>query len=56
MGSHPVILTSPMHEENCKENWSTREELNGFIYYRTRPTRQLPGPVTNEALSMQVLS
>ena len=56
MGYHPVILTSPKHEENCRGRWSAREEINGFTYYRTGPTRQFPGPVTNEAWSMHVLS
>ena len=34
-GWHPVILTSPKHEESWKGPWKKREEIGGIRYYRT---------------------
>ena len=56
MGYDPVVLTSPKHEENWQGEWNEKEEINGFTYYRTGATRQLPGPLTSEAWLMHVLS
>ncbi len=56
MGYDPVVVTSPKHEENWTGEWAEKEEINGFTYYRTGATRQLPGPFTTEAWLMHVLS
>ena len=56
MGYDPVILTSPKHEENWQGDWSQKEEINSFTYYRTGATRSLPGPMTSELWLMHVLS
>jgi len=56
MGYEPVVLTSPKHEADLKAEAPRREEINGFIYYRTGATRQLPGPITTELWLMHVLS
>lgn len=56
MGYDPVILTSPKHELDWKGEWAQKEEINGFTYYRTGATRQLPGPMTSELWLMHVLS
>jgi len=34
-GWHPVIITSPRHEESWKGAWKPQEQINGFRYYRT---------------------
>ncbi|MCK4622654.1 MAG: glycosyltransferase, exosortase A system-associated [Desulfuromonadales bacterium] len=56
MGYDPVVLTSPRHEESWQGEWSEKEEINGFTYYRTGATRQLPGPFATDAWLMHVLS
>ena len=56
LGFEPVILTSPKHEMSWKGESAEKEEINGFTYYRTGATRQLPGPMTSEAWLMHVLS
>jgi PEP-CTERM/exosortase A-associated glycosyltransferase len=56
MGYEPVIVTSPKHEENWTGDWSRKEEINGFTYYRSGATRQFPGPFTTETWLMHVLS
>ncbi|SHJ57197.1 PEP-CTERM/exosortase A-associated glycosyltransferase, Daro_2409 family [Malonomonas rubra DSM 5091] len=56
MGFEPVVLTSPKHEENWDGDWAPKEEINGFTYYRTGATKNLPGPMTSELWLMHVLS
>lgn len=34
-GWEPVIITSPKHEQSWKGDWSDKEVINGFTYYRT---------------------
>lgn len=34
-GWHPLIVTSPKHEENWKGHWAREEEIGGVYYYRT---------------------
>ena len=56
MGYDPVVLTSPKQEENRQGEWSEKEEINGFTYYRTGATRRFPVPFLSEAWLMHVLS
>jgi PEP-CTERM/exosortase A-associated glycosyltransferase len=44
-GWHPVVLTSPKHEQSWKGHWQEKEEIDGFSYYRTGASRtsRLPG-------------
>lgn len=56
MGYDPVVVTSPKHEADWNGDWSEKEEINGFTYYRSGAIRQIPGPLTNEAWLMHVLS
>ena len=56
MGFEPVIVTSPKHEASWQGESAAKEEINGFTYYRSGVTRQLPGPFTSEAWLMHVLS
>ena len=34
-GWHPLIVTSPKHEESWKSPWEKQEQIGGFRYYRT---------------------
>ena len=46
MGWHPVIVTSPKHEESWKGSWTKEEQINGFNYYRT-------GPITHNGIPFE---
>jgi PEP-CTERM/exosortase A-associated glycosyltransferase len=46
-GWHPVIVTSPKHEESWKGVWEPQEQINGFRYYRT-------GPISNNCIPFKV--
>lgn len=56
MGFEPVIVTSPKHEADLKGEAPRREEINGFIYYRSGATRQFSMPFAGELWLMHVLS
>lgn len=55
-GWEPVILTSPKQEQSWKGNWSDREVINGFTYYRTgEVSRNGSFPVLPELRLIQAL-
>ena len=55
-GWEPVILTSPKQEQSWKGNWSDREVINGFTYYRTgEVSRNGSFPVLPEIRLIQAL-
>ncbi|MCK5721665.1 MAG: glycosyltransferase, exosortase A system-associated [Gammaproteobacteria bacterium] len=47
IGWHPVIVTSPKHEESWKGTLEPQEQINGFRYYRT-------GPISNNCITFKV--
>ena len=54
-GWHPVILTSPKHEESWKGPWKKREEIGGIRYYRTGALPHNVFPLEGELRLMIVL-
>ena len=46
IGWHPVIITSPKHEQSWKGIWEPQEQINGFSYYRT-------GSISNNGISFK---
>jgi PEP-CTERM/exosortase A-associated glycosyltransferase len=54
-GWHPVVLTSPKHEESWKGNWSEKEEIDSFTYYRTGMVFNRGWPIESEIRIMSAL-
>ncbi|MDL1968654.1 MAG: glycosyltransferase, exosortase A system-associated [Deltaproteobacteria bacterium] len=56
MGWHPVIITSPKHEESWKGTWEPQEHINGFRYYRTGSISNNGIPFKTELQLMRALA
>lgn len=54
-GWHPVIVTSPKHEESWKGAWAEIEKIGGFRYYRTGPVHGNGIPMAAELRLMAAL-
>ncbi len=54
-GWHPLIVTSPKHEESWKGSWAQEEEIGGFRYYRTGPVSRNGIPFEAEVRLMTAL-
>jgi len=55
-GWHPVVVTSPKHEQNLGESVPDCEEINGITYHRCGATPEVAVPFITEAWLMHVLS
>ena len=54
-GWEPVIVTSPKHEESCKEPWKEQEQIGGLHYYRTGAISHNGIPLDSEVRLMTAL-
>ncbi|MDY7037403.1 MAG: TIGR04063 family PEP-CTERM/XrtA system glycosyltransferase [Thermodesulfobacteriota bacterium] len=54
-GWKPVVVTSPKHEQSWKGDWTSREEINGFTYYRTGDVSASPVPFADEIRLIRAL-